>query len=221
MIVTVASYKGGVGKTTSAVHLATYLQQQAPTLLVDGDPNRSATGWARRGTLPFKVVDELQAARYARDFEHVVIDTEAHPDEEDLRALVGGCDLLVIPTTPDALALDALMLTVTALRGLEAANYRILLTVIPPRPNRDGEEARAMLVQSQLPVFDGGVRRLAAFQKAALAGVPVPMVADPRAADAWADYCAVGAQLGAVAHAPVPTSRAAASPAIARTGVGP
>ena len=202
MIVTVASYKGGVGKTTSAVHLATYLQQQAPTLLVDGDPNRSATGWARRGTLPFKVVDERQAARYARNFEHVVIDTEARPDEEDLRALVGGCDLLVIPTTPDALALDALMLTVTALNGLSAANYRILLTVVPPRPNRDGDEARAMLLRSHLPVFAGGVRRLAAFQKAALAGVPVSMVPDHRAADAWADYCTVGEQLGAAASAP-------------------
>jgi len=192
------------GKTTSAVHLATYLQQQAPTLLVDGDPNRSATGWARRGALPFKVVDERQAARYARDFEHVVIDTEARPNEEDLRALVGGCDLLVIPTTPDALALDALMLTVTALRGLGAANYRILLTVIPPRPNRDGDDARAMLLHSQLPVLAGGIRRLSAFQKAALAGVPVHTVPDPRSAEAWADYCAVGVQIGAVVDATTP-----------------
>jgi len=215
MIVTVASYKGGVGKTTTAVHLATYLQQHAPTLLVDGDPTRSASGWARRGSLPFKVVDERQAARYARDFEHAVIDTEARPDEEDLRALVGGCDLLVIPTTPDALALDALMLTVTALHGLSAANYRILLTVIPPRPNRDGEEARAMLAQSRLPVFAGGVRRLAAFQKAALAGVPVHMVQDPRAADAWGDYHAVGEQLGAVAGAaPAPGTAAGITEAV-------
>ena len=47
MILTVASFKGGVGKTTSAIHFAAYLQQQAPTLLIDGDPNRSATTWAR------------------------------------------------------------------------------------------------------------------------------------------------------------------------------
>ncbi len=45
MIVTVAGFKGGVGKTTSAIHLATYLNQNASTLLVDGDPNRSATTW--------------------------------------------------------------------------------------------------------------------------------------------------------------------------------
>ena len=43
MFITVASYKGGVGKTTTAVHLAAYLQTLAATLLIDGDPNRSAT----------------------------------------------------------------------------------------------------------------------------------------------------------------------------------
>ena len=56
MIVTVASNKGGVGKTTTAIHLAAFLQQHAPTLLVDNDPNKSSTGWAARneGGLPFR-----------------------------------------------------------------------------------------------------------------------------------------------------------------------
>jgi Mrp family chromosome partitioning ATPase len=36
MFVTVASYKGGAGKTTTAVHLAAYLQRLAPTLLIEG-----------------------------------------------------------------------------------------------------------------------------------------------------------------------------------------
>ena len=62
MIVTVASFKGGVAKTTTAVHLAAYLQQQANTLLIDSDPNRSATRWGSLGKLPFKVIDERQAA---------------------------------------------------------------------------------------------------------------------------------------------------------------
>lgn len=194
MIITIASFKGGVGKTTTAVHLAVYLQQKSATLLIDGDPNRSATGWGRRGELPFKVVDERQAARYAKDYEHIVIDTQARPQQEDLQALTDGCDLLIIPTTPDALALDALIQTVEALKPL-AARYRILLTVIPPRPSRDGEEARTILNDAGLPLFHNSIRRLVAFQKAALAGVPVYNADDPRAGIGWQDYQRVGEEI--------------------------
>lgn len=195
MIITVASFKGGVGKTTTAVHVAAYLQKKKPALLIDGDPNRSATAYMRRGKLPFMVVDERGAAKYARDYEHIVIDTEARPEEDDLRSLANGCDLLVIPTTPDAMAIDALLLTVEALGKVGAQNYRILLTVVPPRPNRDGEEAREMLAGRGLPLFKSEIKRLIAFQKASLAGVPVFEVTDPRAQVAWADYAAVGKEI--------------------------
>jgi chromosome partitioning protein len=196
MITTVASFKGGVGKSTTAVHLAAYLNARGPTLLIDGDPNRSVTGWARRGALPFQVIDERQAARYARDFEHIVIDTQARPSREDLEALAGGCDLLVIPSTPDALALDALMLTAATLRELGAARFKVLLTIVPPKPSRDADEARGMISEAGLPIFSGEIRRAAAFQKAALQGVVVADVKDPRAAAAWSDYARIAAEAG-------------------------
>jgi chromosome partitioning protein len=195
MIVTIASFKGGQAKTTSAIHLAAFLQNNKPTLLIDGDPNRSATGWARRKGLPFRVIDERQAARFAREYEHIVIDTQARPTAEDLRALAEGCDMLVIPVTPDALSLDALFLIVEALEHLGASRFRILLTIVPPRPSRDGEEALATLAEARLPVFQTMIRRFVAFQKAALQGVVVSEVNDPRAKDAWEDYRRVGEEL--------------------------
>ncbi|MEO0352764.1 MAG: ParA family protein, partial [Cyanobacteria bacterium P01_A01_bin.15] len=42
MIITVASFKGGVGKTTTAIHLAAFFQGKGKTLLIDADPNCSA-----------------------------------------------------------------------------------------------------------------------------------------------------------------------------------
>jgi len=195
MILTVAGFKGGVGKTTTAVHLAAYLNESGPALLVDGDPNRSASAWGRRGSLPFRIVDERQAARYAREYEHIVIDTKARPEPEDLEALSDGCDLLVIPTTPDALSLDALMLTLDDLEQLGAGSYRVLLTIVPPRPSHDAADAREALQGRNVPLFETEIPRLVAFQKAALAGVPVAQAQDPRAGVAWQSYLEAGKEI--------------------------
>jgi chromosome partitioning protein len=145
--------------------------------------------------LPFRVADERQAAKLGRQFEHLVIDTQAHPRSEDLKALVEGCDLLIIPSTPDVLSLDALMLTVQALNALGANSYRVLLTIMPPKPNRDGEEAGATLKDLNIPAFQGGIHRFIAFQKAAFKGVTVDQVDDPRARFAWNEYEWIGEQI--------------------------
>jgi chromosome partitioning protein len=195
MIVTVASFKGGVGKSTSALHLASYLQTKAPTLLVDGDLNRSALQWSASGLLPFKVVDEKQAVKFARQYDHIVVDTPARPALEELKTIAEGCDLLVLPTSPDALAMGATLQMVDALRSLKT-DYRILLTLIPPAPSKVGQEARESLEKAGLPLFKSGIRRLAVFQRAALEGVPVNQVkGDSYSGIAWGCYREVGKEI--------------------------
>ena len=195
MIITVASFEGGVGKTTTAIHLAAFFQGKGKTLLIDADPNCSALGWASRGDLPFPVVDQWQAEAQSDTYEHVIIDTQARPTTEDLAALASSCDLLVLPTMPDILSLDALVLTIEYLKSIRTSQYRILITSIPPKPSRAGDEVKQLLKDADIPLFEMGIGRLAAFQKAAMQGVPVYDVKDQRAERGWQDYQAVGNEI--------------------------
>jgi chromosome partitioning protein len=199
MIITVTSYKGGVGKTTTAIHLAAYLQRLAPTLLVDGDAIRSATKWSQRsgGTgLPFKVVTHAQMISHIREYQHVIIDTEGNPTDDDFKDLASSCDLLIIPAVPESVATDGLTHTLAKLRTLGNKTHRVLLTMVPPKPRTEGQQLRDMLMSEAIPVFNTEIPRLAAFEKAAAEGVPVYGIKDDRnAARAWLAYEAAGKEI--------------------------
>jgi chromosome partitioning protein len=185
-----------VGKTTTAVHLAAFLQTLAPTLLLDGDDTRNATAWSKRGVgFPFKVADEIQAAKLARNYTHTVIDTGQRPNQVDLKALAEGCDLLVIPAVPASLDTDGLVLTLQALRSIGAQRFRVLITKAPPLPETEAASLRADLAEQGVPLFGIDIPRLKAFEKAASAGVVVRDVDDPRAKRAWQAYEAAGKEM--------------------------
>jgi chromosome partitioning protein len=201
MFITITHYKGGVAKTTTAVHLATYLQRFAPTLLIDGDPIRSATKWAANGDgkgLPFTVVDREEGDYQARNYTHVVKDTEARPGFADFEKLVKGCDLLVIPTEPFDMEAEALKETMRDLQPLQTtgkSRYRVLFTKVPPPSEEEAKELRAKLTAAKIPLFKAEIPYLKCFKKAFTLGVPVCDVRDPRAARAWQSYEAAGKEI--------------------------
>jgi len=164
MIITITAYKGGVGKTTTAVHLAGCLSNQGKTLLIDGDANRSILQWNESGYFPFAVADIDQADLDGYDY--VVIDTAAHPPPEDLNTLSTNSDLIIVPSTPDALSLGT---TIQVINDLSDVNYKVLLTIVPPRPSKAAKEAKQSLHKAKIPTFKTEIPRLVAFQKAALA----------------------------------------------------
>lgn len=196
MHVAVASFKGGVGKTTTAIHIAAYLQTLGPTLLLDGDGTRNATEWAGRGAgLPYRTADVRSAVKLARSFEHTVIDTGQRPSDADLKALAEGCDLLIIPAVPATMDSDGLRLTIDALTEMKASNYRVLITKAPPPPQAEAANLRSALKRARIPTFAVSIPLLKAFEKAAAAGVIVSDVDDPRAARAWEAYVSTGKEV--------------------------
>lgn len=196
MLVTVASFKGGVAKTTTAVHIAAYLHMQAPTLLLDADKTRNALEWATEAdAFPFTTAPYSQATKLAGRFTHVVLDTGQRPEGSDLKEIVDACDLLIVPATPGSLDTRSLVQSIVALRHLQADKFRVLMTKVPPPPETDGAKLRAVLQEHKVPMFQAEIPRLKAFEKAAAAGVTVDKTEDRNAARAWAAYCAVGKEI--------------------------
>ncbi len=196
MHIAVASYKGGVGKTTTAVHVAAYLNTIAPTVLLDGDRTRNATEWSVRGEgFPFSVADVASAMKLAGKFKHSVVDTGQQPTEADLKALAEGCDLLIIPAVPLALDTAGLRQTIEALQRMNETRYRVLITKAPPAPETEAQQLKNLLEDLKVPVFKTMVPRLKAFSKASASGCIVNQADDSRAARAWEAYEAVGKEI--------------------------
>jgi len=191
MRIVLTSLKGGVGKTTTAVHLAAFLQQMAPTLLIDADPAGGALTWAERGKGFSFAVHNPENARPKR-FEHVVVDTRGQPKEKNLREYTSKADWVIVPTNPGVLSLASLE---RLARELDDLPLKALVTLVPPPPSQDGALALEFLQQKELPYFKTLIRRYAAYEKAVLAGTTVLGIPDPRADNAWDDYSAVGLEL--------------------------
>lgn len=194
IIITVTGYKGGIGKSTTAFHLAAYFSDLGKTVLIDGDPNRTAIKWAGRNELPlpFTVADERQSMKIIPGMEYVIIDTPARPNSDDLKELAKGCDLLILPTSPDVVSLEPMLETA---RDVGESKFRALITIVPPHPSREGELMRDDLEDGGIPVFKSMIRRTVGFAKAAMAGRPIRDVEDSRARAAWGDYKALGDEI--------------------------
>ncbi len=173
--------------------MATFFSEFGPTLLVDGDLNRTSLAWAERGEFPFEVVNQHKAMKAISGKEYVIIDTPARPDSDELAELADGCDLLILPTTPDVVSLQPMMQTARDLG--DDVFYRVLITIVPPYPNKEGQVMKQELQKANLPVFNTLIRRTTGYQQAAMKGVPIRDLKTGDLRKAWQDYKNLGKEI--------------------------
>lgn len=186
MFIALASLKGGAGKTTTAIHLAGALAARRGTrvVLIDGDHTRAATGWAKRG--PGFDFDVRPVGSDTRDATHVIVDTAAGEQPDDLIDLARHADRVVVPAVPSALDLVVALSTVRLLAP--HADTRAVLVKTPPPPQVDASEARDVFEGNGQRVLKTEIRRRKLYEIAALEGVLVRDVRDRDAAILWAAW---------------------------------
>ena len=123
MIIALANSKGGVGKTSLSVHLATWLAEQGrAVVLADCDAQASSSEWlaeaapgirAVRLADPTAIVDALP--QLAQDADYVVADGPGS-NAETSRALLLRADLALVPCKASMLEVRALAQATAVLR---------------------------------------------------------------------------------------------------------
>jgi chromosome partitioning protein len=177
----VIAQKGGTGKTTLSVHLAVQATLDGlRVLLLDIDPQASATAWWRRrqderpeliqaegDALP-QVLEKAQAQGY----DLIIADTAPH-SSTDAVMCARLSDHVIIPTRPAILDLDAIGATTQIVNEISGSSAIVLNACPPPRLFGEAHivtEAREALKHYGLPVCEVAISQRAAFSHALIDG---------------------------------------------------
>lgn len=126
--------KGGVGKTTVALHLAAAFQLAgSDALVIDLDPQASATEWHDARESPLPHVESIQPARLAKVVENareigtgmLVLDTAPHAEATALEA-ARLADMVLVPCQPSIMDLRAMRKTVELLKLVKVPAFAVL-----------------------------------------------------------------------------------------------
>ncbi len=175
-VLSILSRKGGAGKTTLTLHLAVAAQQAGLRVLVmDVDPQASAVSWyEKRETetplfIKAGISNIAQALRASGEYgiDLVLIDTPPHT-QQVAGAVAQESDLVLIPTRPSILDLEAIGGTVDIVKAVRRPAL-IVLNACPAR-SPVTQEAREALGGYGMPVAPMTIGNRVAFQHALNSG---------------------------------------------------
>jgi chromosome partitioning protein len=186
MIITFASSKGGVGKSTTCACIAAALALEGQrVLLIDLDQNRTLDRWARKAPIdgltvaatdPQKFGGFFRDAEASGSYDHICIDLPGSREVTLFKALARS-DLVVIPAQASEPDLREALVVVGDIRDVNettnrAIPYRLLLTKVYPLRTRVTDFAYAELARLGLPLFRTALVERSAYREMFLNGQP-------------------------------------------------
>lgn len=180
-VISVLSGKGGTGKTSTALGLASVLlNADHSVLLVDTDAQDagSATWWLDRSDddddrLGFTTATgaELRANLDDITEDFVIVDTAPRLDDDDLDDVLSCTDLAVVVTQPAPLDVAAASQTISGRVKPSGKPYVVVLTMVHSRSLNEAHEARGELLALGHPVAGSLIRYFAPVRRAAFDGL--------------------------------------------------
>ncbi len=152
--IAIISQKGGAGKTTLSVHLATAASASGHNAaIVDLDPQGTAASWGDRRQADTPEVVSGQAARLAVLIEAaqangadlLILDTAPNADQTALRA-AQLADVVLIPCRAATFDLEAIQATLTLAELAKKPSF-VVLNAIPPRSGIGREAAEGLIAR--------------------------------------------------------------------------
>jgi chromosome partitioning protein len=179
-VIALVGNKGGAGKTTLCINLASGMQRRCSTLLLDADPQRSSLQWrdiSERDDL-VEVLDAVEdvagmVRRHRDHYDCVMIDCPPSAQSDQTRQALACSDIAVIPVLPSPLDLWASVHMEQELERARSVNpgLRPLMVVNQLEPRtRLSRLMHEALAEIGLPVAQAAVRRRMAYRNAMLRG---------------------------------------------------
>lgn len=148
-VISFISRKGGTGKTTNAINLATSLYAQGRrVVLVETDANYTLNtlrkmevfksgdaknGFDILGSDDGAVADELAAIRDSKKTDFIIVDSAGKTTDEGIKKLCLVSDVVIVPTSLTQNDLLVTYQTVTDLAPARELNRRLKILILPNR----------------------------------------------------------------------------------------